>query len=250
MKACDGASAKARSILDPIKSLRQNQQLYLTEEITMIPNDYVVGMDALASLCKRRGFIFQTSEIYGGINGFWDYGPLGVELKRNIKDCWWKSMTMLREDIVGLDSSIIMHPRVWEASGHVGGFKDPMCDCRETKGRYRADQIKVMKHKADADALMFAFPEDEPAIGEKIKSAKLISQIMKFSLLDIPVKNFDKIVAPDTNTTGTLTEPRAFNLMFKTFVGRLKRAQMLHIYARNSARNFCSIWQRDVSGSQ
>ena len=81
-------------------------------------------MDTLVSLCKRRGFIFQTSEVYGGINGFWDYGPLGVEMKRNIKACWWKSMTQLREDIVGLDSSIIMHPQVWEASGHVGNFKD------------------------------------------------------------------------------------------------------------------------------
>ena len=79
----------------------------------MKANDYHVTMDALVSLCKRRGFIFQTSEIYGGINGFWDYGPLGVELKRNIKACWWKSMTQLREDIVGLDSAIIMHPRVW-----------------------------------------------------------------------------------------------------------------------------------------
>ncbi|HRZ13835.1 MAG TPA: glycine--tRNA ligase, partial [Kiritimatiellia bacterium] len=102
-------------------------------------------MEALASLCKRRGFIFQSSEIYGGINGFWDYGPLGVELKRNIKESWWRAMVQNRDDIVGLDSSIIMHPRIWEASGHVKGFTDPMVDCRKCKGRWRADQLPETK---------------------------------------------------------------------------------------------------------
>mgnify|MGYP000356325584 CR=1 FL=1 len=81
-------------------------------------------MDRIVALCKRRGFIFQSSEIYGGINGFWDYGPLGVELKRNIKEAWWRDHVQSRDDMVGLDSSIIMNPRVWEASGHVGGFSD------------------------------------------------------------------------------------------------------------------------------
>src|ERR1035437_2618551 len=100
-----------------------------------------VSMDELASLCKRRGFIFQSSEIYGGINGFWDYGPLGCELKRNVRNAWWQDMVQTREDVGGLDCSIIMHPRVWEASGHVGGFADPMVDCRVCKKRYRADQL-------------------------------------------------------------------------------------------------------------
>ena len=104
-----------------------------------------VTLDALASLCKRRGFIFQSSEIYGGINGFWDYGPLGCELKRNIKDAWWKAMVQSRDDVVGLDSSIIMHPRVWEASGHLAGFTDPMVDCKKCKGRWRADQLPETK---------------------------------------------------------------------------------------------------------
>ena len=104
-----------------------------------------ISMEALASLCKRRGFIFQSSEIYGGINGFWDYGPLGVELKRNIKDAWWRAMVQDREDIVGLDSSIIMHPRVWEASGHSQGFTDPMVDCKKCKSRWRADQLPETK---------------------------------------------------------------------------------------------------------
>ena len=103
-------------------------------------------MDKLVSLCKRRGFIFPSSEVYGGINGFWDYGPLGVELKRNIKDAWWRDNVRMRDDMVGLDCSIIMNPRVWEASGHVGGFSDPMVDCRATKERYRADQLYVFAY--------------------------------------------------------------------------------------------------------
>jgi glycyl-tRNA synthetase len=99
-------------------------------------------MEKIVSLCKRRGFIFQSSEIYGGINGFWDYGPLGTELKRNVKDAWWRSMTQERDDIVGLDASIIMHPKIWEASGHTSTFSDPMVDCLLTKKRFRADQIE------------------------------------------------------------------------------------------------------------
>lgn len=98
-------------------------------------------MEKIVSLCKRRGFIFQSSEIYGGINGFWDYGPLGAELKRNVKELWWNSMTRLREDVVGLDATIIMAPQIWEASGHVATFSDPMIDCKTCKGRFRADQI-------------------------------------------------------------------------------------------------------------
>ena len=97
-------------------------------------------MERIVSLCKRRGFIFQSSELYGGINGFWDYGPLGAELKRNVKDLWWRTMTRDREDVVGLDATIIMHPMIWKASGHVETFSDPMIDCKTCKGRFRADQ--------------------------------------------------------------------------------------------------------------
>ncbi len=99
-------------------------------------------MDKLVSLCKRRGFIFQSSEIYGGITSCYDYGPLGVELKKNVKECWWKAMVQQRDDIVGLDASILMHPRVWEASGHVEGFHDPMVDCKQCKRRFRADEVE------------------------------------------------------------------------------------------------------------
>lgn len=99
-------------------------------------------MDKLVSLCKRRGYIFQSSEIYGGINACYDYGHLGVELKKNIEAFWWKDMVQMREEIVGLDASIIMHPGVWEASGHVEGFTDPLVDCRKCKNRFRADELE------------------------------------------------------------------------------------------------------------
>ncbi len=100
------------------------------------------NMDVIVSLAKRRGFVFPSSEIYGGMAGFWDYGPLGVELKNNIKQAWWREMVTRRDDVVGLDAAIIMHPRVWEASGHVAGFSDPMVDCRNCKFRFRAEDLK------------------------------------------------------------------------------------------------------------
>lgn len=98
-------------------------------------------MDKIASLCKRRGFVFQSSEIYGGLGSCWDYGPLGIALKRNITEAWWRDMITSREDMVGLDSAILMHPRVWEASGHLAGFTDPLVDCKKCKQRFRADQL-------------------------------------------------------------------------------------------------------------
>src|SRR5579871_1057251 len=109
----------------------------------------VTDMDKLVALCRRRGFIFQSSEIYGGINGFWDYGPLGVELKRNVKEAWWQDMVRnpppgpdgQEISMVGVDCSIIMNPKVWVASGHVGGFADPMIECSDCKRRYRADKV-------------------------------------------------------------------------------------------------------------
>src|SRR5262249_49908977 len=118
-----------------------------------------MDMEKLVSLCRRRGFIFQSSEIYGGINGFWDYGPLGVELKRNIKEAWWQDMVLNPppgpggEEIAmgGVDCAIIMNPKVWEASGHVGGFKDPMVDCKTCKARFRADQLLRVGVKPPAE---------------------------------------------------------------------------------------------------
>jgi glycyl-tRNA synthetase len=109
-------------------------------------------MDKLVSLCKRRGFIFQSSEIYGGVGSVWDYGPLGVELKRNLQDRWWTTMVRQRDDIEGLDSGILMHPRVWEASGHVSGFVDPLVDCRNCKRRFRADDPAIKGTPGSPDA--------------------------------------------------------------------------------------------------
>src|SRR4030067_548513 len=100
-------------------------------------------MDKIVSLCKRRGFIFQSSEIYGVTGSVWDYGPLGVELKKNVKDAWWQAMVRSRDDVEGLDAAILMHPKVWEASGHVAGFTDPLVDCRQCKTRFRADDARI-----------------------------------------------------------------------------------------------------------
>jgi len=137
------------------------------------PSSGAARMEKIVSLCKRRGFIFQSSEIYGGLNGLWDYGPLGVELKRNLKNYWWRVMVHERDDVVGMDGSILMNRAVWKASGHEDTFSDPMVDCRSCKARLRADQV-IDKGKG----------KQCPVCGGK-----------------------------------DLTEPRSFNLMFKTYVG-------------------------------
>jgi glycyl-tRNA synthetase len=154
----------------------------------MPPADNV--MEKLVSLAKRRGFIFQSSEIYGGLGSVWDYGPLGVELKKNIKERWWRAMVHEREDIEGLDAAILMHPKVWEASGHVAGFTDPLVDCKQCKNRFRADDPRIKGTPGTPDAQC-------PVCGMK----------------------------------GTLTAPRLFNLMFKTFMGPVEEAAAV-VYLR------------------
>jgi glycyl-tRNA synthetase len=146
-------------------------------------------LEKLVSLCKRRGFVFQSSEIYGGLGSVWDYGPLGIELKRNLQERWWHSMVRSRDDIEGIDSAILMHPRVWEASGHVGGFVDPLVDCKTCKGRFRADKLE--------DAQCLKKPSKKPG---------------EFSECQ-------------------LTEPRQFNLMFKTHIGPVEDSAAV-IYLR------------------
>src|SRR5580704_13750124 len=111
-----------------------------TPETPKGPAQDLKDMAELVSLCKRRGFVFPSSEVYGGINACWDYGPLGVELKNNVKQEWWKAMTR-RPDIEGLDAAILMHPQVWKSSGHVDGFTDPLVDCKKCRNRFRADQL-------------------------------------------------------------------------------------------------------------
>ncbi len=149
-------------------------------------------MDKIESLAKRRGFIFQSSEIYGGFASCYDYGPLGVELANNIKRQWWLSMVQLRNDIYGLDAAIIMHPKVWEASGHVENFTDPLVDCKQCKRRFRADHLLEA-----ADSLR---PD---LTGQKQ-----------------PPKSIKDLVCPECG--GELTEPRNFNLLMKTFIGAVE----------------------------
>jgi len=203
-------------------------------------------MEKLVSLCKRRGFLFQSSEIYGGINGFWDYGPLGVELKRNIKEAWWRDMVTGHDDLsapagapeayemTGLDCTIIMHPQVWKVSGHYDLFHDYMVDCRESKKRYRHDQVRgrwvegkgqrifvtTMAEGADlSDALQ---QRALKFFNLRAKSADELSwEGEVVSLATVPVENMDKVLGPDAKQLGTLTEPREFNLMFKTIIGAL-----------------------------
>jgi glycyl-tRNA synthetase len=205
-------------------------------------------MEKLVSLCKRRGFIFQSSEIYGGIGGFWDYGPLGVELKRNVKDAWWQDMVRnpppgpdgQEIHMVGLDCAIIMNPKVWEASGHVGGFKDPMVECKETKKRYRPDHLAVIyawdveegEDNTQAE-IHFAFATgDEDSYRNAIKKAKQCAKKARLNVVENPpILPFTSgefegrlafIVGPDTETPGTLTEPRQFNLMFESHAGAVQ----------------------------
>ncbi len=188
-------------------------------------------MKDIVSLCKRRGFIFAASDIYGGLNGFWDYGPLGVELKNNLRDRWWKDMVLTPPigpdgnpiDIVGVDSSIIQNPRSWEASGHVGGFSDPMVDCRESKKRYRADHIVVLVPK-DGEGHAFAFDQDaeDEDINKRLKKlskGKSKEDFDTATLDQVPTESFANIIGPDVKNAGTLTEPRQFNMMFHTYVG-------------------------------
>ena len=164
----------------------------------------MVDMDKVVSLSKRRGFIFQSSEIYGGTGSCWDYGPLGVELKNNVKAAWWRDNVQSRTDMVGLDSSILMHPRVWQASGHLDHFSDPMVDCRACKRRFRADKLEEMEwvHYCEATkGNKFVVPP-----GEACKHC-----------------GARRTLCPACGK-GELTEPRQFNLMFKTFMGPLEEA--------------------------
>ena len=156
-----------------------------------------VDLSTIASLCKRRGFIFQSSEIYGGLGSVWDYGPLGVELKNNLKRLWWKSMVYERDDIEGLDAGILMHPEVWKTSGHVTNFKDLLVDCKSCKKRFRYDLIK-------------------------------------------------KDACPECK--GELTEPRPFNLMFKTFVGSLE-SETNEVFLRPETAQGIFVNFKNVLGS-
>ena len=167
----------------------------MTQEVT----GQRVTLDEIAALAKRRGFIFQSSEIYGGIAGFWDYGPLGAVLKRNVRDAWWREIVTLRDDVVPFDSAIVMHPLTWKASGHIDVFADKMVDCRNCKHRFRSDHLASLER------------------------------------------------CPDCGMSGTLTEPRPFNLMLKTFVGPMEDTSAVAYLRPETAQgvfvNFKNIYQ-------
>lgn len=202
-------------------------------------------MDKIVSLAKRRGFVFQSSEIYGGLNGCWDFGPLGVELLNNIKQAWWQAMTY-RDDVEGLDASILMHPKVWEASGHVENFTDPMVDCKQCKARYRLDilfeQLPKKSQEVIKDYIISNFQNgdqfvvnsvqeyfnlmEEPNFQDRINEIYKDDQKFSGFLSDFYTKNTEKfrdnITCPNCGNKGTFTDARKFNLMFKTYMGAIE----------------------------
>jgi glycyl-tRNA synthetase len=244
-----------------------------------------VDLDTIVSLCKRRGFVYPASEIYGGLNGFWDYGPLGAQLKKNLREAWWQDMIMVpawgrkgpngeRVRCVPLETRIIQHPKVWEASGHVGGFNDPMVDDKETKQRFRADHLQGVYYKGDlievksittesvggrdiftyngfrykANATIVAGNLGEAAqllcedkklqkllgikeampIGPTADGARFDVRVIRKGVEDVAMiadvqlylrAHPEEVPSPFTGKPGSLTEPRQFNLMFKTIVG-------------------------------
>ena len=204
----------------------------------------VETMKDIVSLCKRRGFIFGASEIYGGINGFWDYGPLGVELKNNLRDLWWKSMVLTPPigpdgepvEMVGLDSAIIQNPKVWVASGHVGSFADPMVDCKETQKRYRADhlmfKVPLLGAPEDAPIVSLDGETDNEAFAKRFKKLGLKPEHYSkeiYPYIDLwdesKRKQFDdftlkrQVWGPEAKEVGTLLPPRQFNLLFESYAG-------------------------------
>ncbi len=201
-----------------------------------------MDMDKLVALCRRKGFIFQSSEIYGGINGFWDYGPLGVELKKNIKDAWWQDMVRNPPpgpdgdeiQMVGVDCALIMNPKVWEASGHVGGFADLMVDCKKCRKRYRADKVFFAGLHGDANqppTAVLAYEANDVNEARKLAEAEAQRLVKKKRLPELPVMTVVPVSqapadwkrpCPAPGCDGELTEPRQFNLMFETYVGALR----------------------------
>jgi len=202
-------------------------------------------MDQLVALCKRRGLLFQSSEIYGGLNGFWDYGPVGVELKRNVREAWWHDMVTAHNELVappgapspyemvGLDSTIIMHPQVWKCSGHYDLFHDYLVDCRESRHRYRHDQVqgRWVQYRGRRVFVATEAAGDEGLTETQQKALKFFNLRAKnadelewdgplVSLTTVP--DFAPVLGPDAKSPGTLTEPREFNLMFETHAGAVR----------------------------
>ncbi len=192
-----------------------------------------VTMEKLVSLSQRRGFIFQSSEIYGGLSSCWDYGPLGVELKRNVKQAWWRAVVQGRDDMVGLDASILMHPQTWAASGHLEQFTDPLVECKSCHQRFRPDQVLVGPvYAQDKGFLGYASGVNkeeydkswQELLNKNPKRGGTASRMFRAELQEPKTLHdfLDKkseIPCPFCNAIGQFTDPRLFNLMFKTFMG-------------------------------
>jgi glycyl-tRNA synthetase len=233
---------------------------------------YIASLDHIISICKQRGFIFQSSELYNGIAGFFDYGPLGVEMKNNIKNCWWKDFIRCREDIVGVDCSIISASAIWEASGHAKGFSDLMVDCKESKTRYRADHLycaKIETRVFSNSSIELGYvcvvegTEDEMQSSAN-KQAQSIARKRGVSTADVlPIQRtnlvsivealaldqdlMEKLPSPSSGTlaVGVLTPPRAFNLMFRTQVGAVANDEAMTFLRPETAQgiftNFLNV---------
>jgi glycyl-tRNA synthetase len=194
-------------------NMRADQETTLAGTPAAAALPAVADLDTIVSLAKRRGFVFPSSEIYGGINAVWDYGPLGVELKNNVKRAWWRSIVQERNDVVGLDAGILMHPQVWRTSGHVGSFSDPLVECTACKRRYRLDELPGT---GDLTPTQIADPE-------------IVAKLA--------------LVCPDC--AGTLTAPRRFNLMFKTFMGPVEEDASV-IFLRPETAQGAYVQHRNV----
>ncbi len=184
--------------------------------VTADPPPAVDSLETIVSLAKRRGFVFPSSEIYGGINAVWDYGPLGVELKNNVKRAWWRAMVQERDDIVGLDAGILMHPRVWVTSGHVESFTDPLVECRNDHLRFRLDEL----------------PGTEGLSQTELRDPDIVERLG----LKCPIDG------------GPLTPPRRFNLMFRTFMGPVEEDAAV-VYLRPETAQGAYVNFRNVQGS-
>ncbi len=230
-----------------------------------------IDMAKFAKFCKDTGFIFQSSEIYGGINGFWDYGPLGVELKKNIKDAWWQDMVRNPPPgpdgqeirMVGLDCSIIMNPKVWEASGHVGGFSDPMVDCKACNGHFRADKtwaVELSASKSDdiagvrqligviADTEREAIELCHKDIIAFEKKNKQESNPLALSAMMLEHDRYEFFICPNCKKQGTLITPRKFNLMFETHAGPIASEEN-KVYLRPETAQGIFVNYRNVLNS-
>ena len=189
----------------------------------MSKSDTFKIIDILTSLSKRRGFVFQSSEIYGGLASTWDYGPLGVELKRNIKDLWWKSIVKANENVVGMDAAILMHPKVWEASGHVENFHDPLIDNKETKKRYRVDHLLNDQEDGVIDSLLSYFKIENNFDNDDECYQAIISKLMDLDSSGDVMKTCG-VIDPFNKNLGDWTDLRQFNLMFKTHMGPIQES--------------------------